>query len=227
MKINKKYKWLFWWTIFSIFVFLFICYIVEHISKNDFNSALLQFGSILIPLFAAIIIMLQNNEQIDTATKLQLEHLQKLNDREIEEMQRLFQKQIDALVDSTNKQIDEFRKMTNEQILALQEGTNRQILSYSEQTEKVVDELSDNSILLGEILKRELEKAILHTDGQIQTAKSELQKVKGFIIGRTDIEKAQQIEERNKYINWLSGFRKRLHSKYKKLMSIFEENEDE
>jgi len=207
----KKNKWSFWWILFGVFVGVFIIYIIEHISKNDFNSALLQFGSILIPLFAAIIIMLQNNDQIDKSTKLQLEHLQTLNDREIEEMQKLFQKQIDVLVENTNTQIN-----------TLQENTSRQIANNTEQTQKVVDELTDNSVLLGEILKRELEKGIQHAEQQLQMAQKTLEDLKGFKIGRTEEEKLIQIKEQVKIVEWLKGWRDRLHKKYTSLKQIFQ-----
>lgn len=208
----KKNKWRFWWILFGVFVIVFILYIIEHISKNDFNSALLQFGSILIPLFAAIIIMLQNNEQIDRSTKIQLDHLQKLNDREIEEMQKLFQKQIDTLVESTNTQIK-----------TLQENTNKQIHHNTEQTQKIVDELTDNSVLLGEILKRELEKGIQLAGQQLHTAQKALEDIQGFKIGRTDEEKAIQIKEQIRVVDWLKGWKNRLQKKYNSLKQIFQD----
>lgn len=219
----KKNKWTFWWIVFGIFVIGFIAYVVVHISKNDFNSALLQFGSILIPLFAAIIIMLQNNEQIDKSTKTQLDHLQMLNDREIDEMQKLFQKQIDALTDGTNKQIAEARKMTNDQIETLQHNTSKQIQSNADQTQKIVDELTDNSILLGEILKRELEKGIQHTDQQIQQASKALEDIKSFKLGRTDEEKAIQVKQQSNYIEWLKSWKNRLNKKYNSIIQIFQD----
>lgn len=223
MKWIKNHKWTCCWIIFCVVVLSFITYIVQHISKNDFNGALLQFGSILIPLFAAIIIMLQNNDQMDKSTKTQLEHLQNLNDREIEEMQRLFQRQIDTLTDSTNKQIEEFRKMTNEQIKILQENTSKQIQSNTEQTQKVVDELTDNSVLLGEILKRELEKAIQLNAQQLQNAEKVLEDLKGFKLGRTDEEKANQISQQSKYLTWLKTWKSKLHRKYNALREIFQD----
>lgn len=216
-------KWLIWWTIFGAFVIAFIIYIIRHISKNDFNSALLQFGSILIPLFAAIIIMLQNNEQIDKSTRIQLDYLQKLNDREIEEMQRLFQRQIDTLTDSTSRQIEEFRKMTNEQIRILQENTGKQIQSNTEQTQKIVDELTDNSVLLGEILKRELEKALQQNAQELQKAKQVLEDLKGFKIGRTDADKVNQISQQSKFIQWLEDRKGKLSRKYTALSNIFQD----
>ena len=202
---------------------LFILYIIEHISKNDFNGALLQFGSILIPLFAAIIIMLQNNEQIDKSTKVQLDHLQMLNDREIDEMQKLFQRQIDTLIESTNKQINEFQRMTNEQIISFQETANKQIQSNTIGTQNIVDELTDNSVLLGEILKRELEKGIQHADQQMHIAQKNLEDIQGFKLGRTDEEKATQIEQQMKLVDWLKGWRNRLHKKYNSLKQIFQD----
>lgn len=219
----KKYKWLFCWLLFSIGVSIFITYIINHISEKDINSALLQFGAILIPLFAAIIIMLQNNAQINTSTSIQLAHFQKLNDREIEEMQKLFQRQIDVLIESTNRQIEEFRKLTNEQIVILQENTNRQIQSNVSASEKIVRELTDNSVLLGEILKTELEKSILQTDQQIDQANQRLKIVKGFVLGRTEHEKNTQIAQAFKVLEWLTGRRKRLYNKYKELLITFQE----
>ena len=194
MRFFKRNKWALWWALFGVFVIMFIIYIIEHISKNDFNSALLQFGSILIPLFAAIIIMLQNNEQIDKSTKAQLDHLQKLNDKEIEEMQKLFQKQIDTLIQGTN-----------EQIKTLQENTNRQIKNYTEQTQNIIIELSQNSKLLGELLQRELEKALTNINQQILLANKQLKSLEDFQFLRTDIEKEQQLVEQKHYISRLQG----------------------
>jgi hypothetical protein len=221
MKWFKKNKWTFWWILFGAFVIIFIIYIIEHISKNDFNTALLQFGSILIPLFAAIIIMLQNNEQIDKSTKVQLDHLQRLNDREIDEMQKLFQMQMDSLAESTNRQIEEFRKMTNEQIKSLQGNTVKQIQSNTEQTQKIVDELTDNSVLLAEILKREIEKAILDNNSKIQNAYNRLSKAKSFQLLRTDEDKAKEIKEIEESIKWLEGWGMRLDKKHKQIENIF------
>lgn len=217
----KKNRWRFWWTLFGVFVFVFIIYIVDHISKNDFNTALLQFGSILIPLFAAIIIMLQNNEQIDISTRLQLDHLQRLNDRQIEEMQKLFQKQIDAVTTSTNNQIDEFRKMTNEQIRISQENNQNQIQSNTLETQKIIDELTDNAVLLAEILKREIEKGIIDNENKLKEAYSKLTDAKTFTLFRMEEDRVKQVTSIEKSILWLKNWGKRLNKKHKEIEKIF------
>lgn len=221
----RENKWFLIWSVFGIAVVSFVCYVIIHISKNDFNAALLQFGSILIPLFAAIIIMLQNNEQIAESTKIQVEHLQKLNDREIDELQKLFQKQIDTLVESTNKQIEEFRKMTNEQIKSFQETSSKQIQSNAEQTQQVVAELKENSVLLAEILKRQLEEAIVDFEHRLQNANGTLKNLAEFKLFRTEAEKKQQIDKQTKVVAKISEWLNYLREKYKGVKRFLKEDD--
>ncbi|MBS1773365.1 MAG: hypothetical protein JST82_10935 [Bacteroidetes bacterium] len=112
MEMKLKNKWLRYWLGLAMFIVGFIWYVTVHISKNDWNNAILQFGAILIPLFAALIIMGQNNEQIEKATKEQLNHLQQLTE-----------KQISALQESTNRQIENYAKQTEKVVEELLENS--------------------------------------------------------------------------------------------------------
>lgn len=185
MKQILKNKWYRYWICLGLFILLFIWYVVVHINDNDINNAILQFGAILIPLIAALIIMGQNNEQIEKATKLQLDHLQQLTDK---------------------------------QINTLQESTNKQIQHYAEETNKIIDELIDNSILLGEILKVDIEQQLISISQKIGATQNELTKLrKSWDTSISHDDKHKQINTLENAIATLKRYHVGLSKRYKAL----------
>jgi ABC-type lipoprotein release transport system permease subunit len=118
-----------------------------------------------------LIIFLKSKEESDRQFQNQLNHLQRLNaehiqalqhstDKQIKTLQELNAKQISALQELTEKQITALQELTEKQIETIRKTTFDQISSFEQQTREVTNKLTDNSILLAEILARELEKSI-------------------------------------------------------------------
>jgi ABC-type multidrug transport system fused ATPase/permease subunit len=207
----SKHKWRFYWVVFVVLVLLFIYLAFFFEDKKWLGNALQTIGSIA-GVYATLLVFLHTKEGSDKQFREHLDYQQTLNN-----------KQIEALQNATEIQITKLQELTEKQIIAIAENTNKQIQTYSSETKKIVDELTDNSVLLGEILKRELEKALMNTDQQIQLATTQLESVKGFVIGRTEIEKEQQIKYHSASLQWLNSWRERLYKKYQNLMDEFKE----
>jgi hypothetical protein len=210
------------WTAFALMVVMFILVAIVFENKKWIGNALQTLGSIA-GVYATILVFIQTKQGSDEQFKKQIEHLQLLNYKQIEALQLVTEKQITELQILNSKQIEVLQNSTEKQINALAENTNKQILTYTIETKKIVDELTDNSVLLGEILKRELEKGILQTDQQIQEAEVRLNALRGFVFGRTEIEKARQLREHNSLLEWLKNWRARLHNKYQLLLKEFKD----
>jgi len=203
MLIFNKHKWLFIWGTFFLFLVGFVIYAVICATVKDLNLIIIQIAGMIFPLFAAVIIMLQNNEQIEISTKTQIEHLQDLNNKQIKAFSEFFQKQIDTIESNTNKQIKH----------------------YGEQTEKVINELSENSNLLAEILMRQLEEAILEFETKLKGANDGLNHLNAFHLLRTDIAKNQQVAQQKDYIKYTNDWLNYLRVKYKKVKDFLNKND--
>ena len=211
IKLFSINKWKFYWLVFIILVCMFIFLAIFFEDKKWIGNALQTLGSIS-GVYATVLVFLHSKQSSDKQFREQLDYLQMLNAQQIE-----------ALHYSTEKQINKLQELTEKQITALSENTAKQIQTYSGETKKIINELIDNSILLGEILKRELEKAILQTDQQIKDAETRLQAIKGFVLGRTDVEKARQLNEHNSFLEWLRNWRIRLYNKYQLLLNDYKD----
>lgn len=171
-------------------------------ADKPWQGAFMQNMSTAIPIYAAVLIYLQSKAAGDKVVREQMEHLQRVNQEEITEMRKLFQLQMDHLSAQTNRQITE----------------------YSRETLKVVSKLEENSLLLGEILKRNLEESISDFNGRLAQAQTDLSKVESWQPLRTPEQKATQVASQYTRINQLQQARDYLLTKYHKLRGMFLHN---
>src|SRR5260221_13393600 len=204
MKDLKRHKWPFYWGIFVTLIILLILLTISFEDRLWIGNAIQTIGTI-VGLYASILIFLQSREESDRQYQTHLEHMKDMNmneietlksgtEREIEIHQEVMGKQIAALHELTERQIMALQKATEKQIDTIQKSTFEQINSCEKQTTEIVTKLSDNSILLAEILGRELEKAISQTTSLMQQAEKEYLKLEEFQIGRSSQQKAVQLE---------------------------------
>jgi hypothetical protein len=194
-------KWVLAWCGFALlFVFMVggSCIFWDRPWLGNFLSV---FGT-NISLYAAILIYLQSKVAGDKATREQLDHMQRLNQTEVEVMTTLFQKQIDAIAENTNRQISE----------------------YARETTKVVSKLSENSLFLAELLKRELEDAITMNNSNLEHAEQGLRKAMSWQLGRTPLEREQQIAKHHGILQRLRAWGEYIHRKYTNLTAIFRDS---
>lgn len=119
------------------------------------------------------------------------------------------------------EQLEHMQALTQKQIEALAHNTDRQIQQYSKETLKVVSKLSDNSLLLAELLKRELENAIGDNNTNLLHAEKALVQAQGFHIGRTQQERAVQIAQHQSFIQRLRTWGDHIEQKYHNLTNAF------
>jgi ABC-type multidrug transport system fused ATPase/permease subunit len=122
-------------------------------------------------IYLTIIIFLHSKESSDKQFREHLEHLQELNTRQIE-----------ALFASTERQIE-----------ALQKSTHDEISAFEKQIREVTNKLADNSILLAEILGRELEKSIEDFANAINDEENRYADLSSFKLLRTQEEREKQL----------------------------------
>jgi glucan phosphoethanolaminetransferase (alkaline phosphatase superfamily) len=127
-----RYKWPSSSGVFALMTGLLICLVTLFEDKPWLGNAL-QTVCTIIGLYATVLIFLQSKEESDRQFREHLEHLRELNSREIEALYKATEKQIEAIQQSTLNQISAFEKQTN----------------------AIAEKLSDNSILLAEILGRD------------------------------------------------------------------------
>lgn len=159
----------------------------------------LQAYATMIGLYLAVLVFVQGKAESDAAFRTQLAHLQQLNQQEIEAMREMFQKQIDALA----------------------QNTNRQIQQYAQETNRVVQKLENNSILLAELLSKQLEDTLRDTDEEIVAEERRLQDLNGWKLFRTPQEKQVQLTQQHGALNWLRQWRNYWGQKYDQLKRHF------
>lgn len=175
-----KKKWYLYWLGFIIlfsagigFAFFF--------NQSKWFPQFIQIYGISIPILFGLIIYLQSNEsqRIDSNNKLK------------------------TLENNTKKQIAEQQKLVEKQIKAIQENTDRQIQNYINQTQNLVEELKNNSVLLAEILNRQLEDAIIKTNEEIEILEGNYQDANRWKFLRTQDEKDEELSRIEEINDWL------------------------
>lgn len=200
-KYLKEYKWVIHWSFFSIIIIVLII-ITLFSKKTEWIKDMIQTLATISGIYITLIIFLQSKEESDEQFREQINQLQQLN-----------QKQIDTLTLNTQKQIE-----------TIQNSTSEQVSSFEHEINIVVNKLSDNSILLGEILARELEKAIQLYNKTLEKETSKYKSLLSFKIGRTKEEREIQIK---KQLQILDNIRKGFNSlvnKYQNLRNHFGNN---
>lgn len=178
-------------------------------------------------------------EAIQTSTEKQILSLQELNSKQIDTLQTLTEKQIKTIQTSTKEQIQSlqelnlkeisaFQELTEKQIEALHKTTYEEISSFETQIREVTNKLADNSILLAELLGRELEKSIEIYSNSISRENAKYDNLSKWKLLRTPQERETQlnnqwgkIEQIRKGYNYLvdkyKNVRKYLGMEQKKL----------
>lgn len=206
-----KYKWRLFWCFFIVLAALFVFMAVFFRDQSWIGSVLQTFGTV-IAIYPTILLAYQSKAESERLNRLHLDHLQKLNQDEITEMRNLFQKQIDTLTNSTN-----------EQIKAIQDATRKQIENYTEQTNKLVEKLTDNSVLLAELLKRELEDALDQAESNLNKANAKYEDLQGFKLLRTKEEREVQLQQQAGFIERMKKWIDYLQGKYKMIKNYLGE----
>lgn len=201
----REHKWLINWTAFAVMVGLFVFVAIYFNDKNWLSNALQTIGTI-IGIYLTIIVFLQSKEESDKQFQNQLNNLQRLNAQQIE-----------ALRESTDKQISALQELTEKQIEALHKTTFEQITSFEHQTSEVTTRLSDNSILLAEILGRELEKSIDIFTNAVNQEEARFNDLSSWKLFRTREEKEQQLKNSWNRIQYIKSGLDYLNSKYDKV----------
>jgi hypothetical protein len=190
--------WVLAWLGFAVlFCFMFV-EAVLHWEKQWLSNFLTTYGTGL-AILLAVLIYAHGQAASEKATREQMAHLQKLNQEEIAEMRILFQRQMDHMA----------------------EQTNRQIMEYSRETLKVVSKLEENSLLLGEILKRNLENAIDDYEGREADANHALVKAESFQLLRTPEQKAAEMQRRRAHLERVRSVKNFFVDMYHRVASLF------
>ncbi len=221
MKIIVKHKWLLHWCAFGSLVCAFVAIAIFFEEKSWLGNVLQLIGT-MAGIYLTLIIFLHSKEGSDKQFHKQLEHLQILNlehidalhknttrqieaiqvstEKQIATLQELNAKQIETLQGVTERQIEALHQLTEKQIDALNTTTYSQISSFEIQITEVTNKLSDNSILLGEILGRELEKSLDAFDTLLKKEEANLRNLSGWKLLRTPEEREAQLENQKSRI---------------------------
>jgi hypothetical protein len=194
MKKLRKHKWLLNWLALSIFCLDFILFAITFEDKPWIGNVLQTIGT-TIGIYLTLIIFFFSKEDSDKQFANQLEHLQNLT-----------AKQIEALQLSTEKHIEALHKATSEEIIA-----------FEKQTNDIVTKLTDNSVLLGEILNRSLESELNNINNIIAHEQKSYSKLNDFALFRTPEEKANQLDQQKTRLQQFQNYKNYIEQKYKQI----------
>ncbi|HRF78697.1 MAG TPA: hypothetical protein PL070_01290 [Flavobacteriales bacterium] len=192
------HRWKIAWMAFGVLC-LFLIAGTAAFWERAWLPNFLQAYATVTGLYLAVLVFVQGKSESDAALRMQLAHLQQLNQQEIEAMRELFQKQIDALA----------------------ANTNRQIQQHAHETNRVVQKLENNSILLAELLSKQLEDTLRDTDDEITVEEKRLSDLNGWKLFRTPQEKQVQLTQQHGALNWLRQWRNYWWQKYDQLKRHF------
>ncbi len=215
----KKHKWLIYWCSFGLLVLLFVLTALFFEHKPWIGNVLQALGTIT-GIYLTLILFLHSKEGTDKQFREHLDHLQNLNHKQIEALQQSTEKQITTLHELNTKQITALQDLTEKQIEALHKTTYDQISAFEKQIREVTDKLSDNSILLAEILGRELEKSLNVYSDAIQREEARYKDLTGFKLLRTQQERQDQLNRQWNKIEQIKRGSEYLVNKYNQLKSF-------
>lgn len=130
---------------------------------------------------------------LHSTTKKQIEVLIENSKKQIEVIQTDTEKLIASQGEITLNHINALHSTTEKQIEAMQRTTFQQISSFEQQITPIVNNLSDNSVLLAEILGRELEKALESYQNAINREEAKYRDLSTWKFMRTAMEKEHQL----------------------------------
>lgn len=213
LKTIKKYKWNIHWLVLSVLILSFIISAIVFENKTWIGNVLQTIGTIT-GFYLTIIIFLSSKEGSDKQYREHLEHLQKLNNEHITALSNSTLKQIEVIQELTKNQIEALHETTERQIIALKKSTDEQISSFEKQTSDVTNKLGDNSVLLAEILGRELEKAINVTQNSVNKEQTKYNDLNKWKFLRTEESKQKQLASQHHRINQIKVGYNYLMTKY-------------
>lgn len=214
-----EYKWKLAWCCFAILIAVFCVVMYHHYDKTWFGNFVSAFG-VLLTLYPTLLIFVQSRADSEKSTRDQLDHLQKLSQQELEKSEQLTQKHIDKLDASTKEQIAEFKNTTAEQIKAFEENTNKQIQNYVAQTTEIVKRLEDNSVLLAEILLRQLEEDMTILNNKLVEANKNFEDRSKWKWLRSPADREAELGRWKRYINSLQQKLNYLNEKWKQVKAF-------
>lgn len=248
METIKKHKWIIHWCALGLLVVLFLLVAIFFEDKSWVGNVLQTIGTVA-GIYLTLIIFLHSKEESDKQFREHLEHLQNLNLNQIEALQNSTEKQLNTLQELNSKQIKTLQDLNSKQIEVLQEVTEKQINALYEITEKqiealhkttyeeissfekkiteVTNKLAENSILLAEILGRELEKSMEAFGTAIQQEKARYNKLEKFKLFRTPAEREQQLRYQWDRIQQLKKGYDYIVNKYKLLQSYMSNDQQQ
>lgn len=208
----KRYK--LHWTIFFVLVALFLFVALAFENKEWIANALQAIGTV-IGVYLTLIIFLQSKNESDIQFRDQIVHLQELNNKHIEAIRESTEKQIITIQNTNHEQITALKELTQKQIDAVQNSTYEQISSYEREMKEVTNKLSETSILLAEILGRELENSITKYADLIKQENQRYSNLSSFKLLRTPAEKESQLAKQWNRIQQIKQGYEYLVAKYK------------
>ena len=148
------------------------------------------------------------------STEKYISELRKSADQQIQGIRESTQEQIKENQKSTELQISELQRSTERQIDALQTATNDQIQSFEHKMTEMIQEMTDNSLLLGEVLGRQLEEALVDTEAKLYKEQREMENVKSLKLFRLPADKKRQIQTQQQRIDYYERAKKYFSEKY-------------
>ncbi len=226
----KKHKFKFQWCAFILLIAMFIFVAVYFENKTWISNALQTIGTIT-GIYLTIIVFLQSKEGADKHVREQIDKLQELNTKQINAidsstkeqiqiLQETNEKKIQTIKEETDRQIASWQEITEKQIETLNRTTNEQITSFENEIREVTDELFKNSILLAEILGRELEKSLNLYNNALEKEETELRNLSRWKFLRTESEKEIQIRHQKQKVSNVKQGYSYFKSKYDDVMSF-------
>ncbi len=199
----KKHNFKIQWIAFIILVGLFVFVAIYFEDKKWIANALQTIGTIT-GVYLTIIVFFQSKVGADKQFRDHVEHLQRLNkeyvealynatERQIKTFQETNTQKITALKEETDRQINALQELTEKQIEALNKTTYEQISSFENEIREFTNRLTDNSILLAEILGRELEKSIELYGNAIKNEEKKYSDLSNWKLLRTPAERESQL----------------------------------
>lgn len=152
---------------------------------------------------------------------IQIKVLQDSTEKHVKALYEANQVEITAFKEATDKQIDAIQSSTEKQIDALQKTTYEQISSFENNIREVTNKLSDTSILLAEILGRELEKAMDIYYTSLNKEKSRYKNMSSWKLMRTPEEREEQLKNQLQKIEQFEKTVDYFREKYNQLRQMF------
>lgn len=187
METIKKHKWIIHTFTFCSLVLLFI-FSAVFLEEKSWVGNLLQTIGTVAGIYLTVIIFYYSKEGSDLQFREHLKYLQEFNTRQIQALQHSTERQIAVLQETNAKEIAALQELTERQIDALHKTNYEQISSFEHQIREVTAKLSESSVLLAEILGRELEKSIDFFTHAVTTEEARYKDLNGWKLGRTEQE---------------------------------------